>query len=45
MSGDTLSGIAAAQGVTGGWEALFAANGDVIANADLIYPGQVIRLA
>ncbi len=44
VSGDTLSGIAAAQNVTGGWEALFAANSDVISNADLIYPGQVLRL-
>jgi len=44
VSGDTLSEIAAAQGVAGGWEALYAANSDVISNADLIYPGQVIRL-
>src|SRR6478752_4524193 len=44
VSGDTLSGIAAANGVTGGWEALFSANSDVISNADLIYPGQVLRL-
>ena len=44
VSGDTLSGIAAANGVTGGWEALFSANSDVISSADLIYPGQVLRL-
>ena len=44
VSGDTLSEIAAAQGVSGGWEALYASNSDVISNADLIYPGQVIRL-
>jgi len=44
VSGDTLSEIAAAQGVAGGWEALCAANSDIIADADLIYPGQVIRL-
>jgi nucleoid-associated protein YgaU len=44
VSGDTLSEIAAAQGVAGGWEALYAANSDIITNADLIYPGQVIRL-
>ena len=44
VSGDTLSEIAAAQGVAGGWEALYAANSDIISNADLIYPGQVIRL-
>jgi len=44
VSGDTLSEIAAAQSVSGGWEALYAANSDIISNADLIYPGQVIRL-
>jgi nucleoid-associated protein YgaU len=44
VSGDTLSEIAAAQGVAGGWEALYAANSDIISDADLIYPGQVIRL-
>ncbi|GAA2002458.1 transglycosylase family protein [Nakamurella flavida] len=44
VSGDTLSKIATAQGVSGGWEAVFAANQDIISNADLIYPGQVIRL-
>ena len=44
VSGDTLSEIAAANNVTGGWEALYAANSDIITNADLIYPGQVIRL-
>ena len=44
VSGDTLSGIAAANGVTGGWEALYSANSDIISNADLIYPGQVLRL-
>ncbi|HYN71288.1 MAG TPA: transglycosylase family protein [Nakamurella sp.] len=44
VSGDTLSEIAAAQGVSGGWEALYAANSDIISDADLIYPGQVIRL-
>ena len=26
------------------WEALFEANREVIQNADLIYPGQVIRV-
>jgi LysM repeat protein len=44
VSGDTLYQIASAQGVTGGWEALYQANSDVISNADLIYPGQVLRL-
>jgi len=44
QSGDTLSKIAAANGVAGGWEALYAANSDVISDANLIYPGQVLRL-
>ena len=43
-SGDTLSKIATANGVAGGWQALFQANSDVVADADLIYPGQVLRL-
>ncbi len=44
QSGDTLFKIASANGIAGGWEALYAANSDVIADADLIYPGQVLRL-
>jgi len=44
QSGDTLFKIAAAQGVSGGWEALAAANSDIISNPDLIFPGQQIRL-
>lgn len=44
QSGDTLFKIAAAQGVSGGWEALAAANSDIIPDPDLIYPGQQIRL-
>jgi len=43
-SGDTLSKIAAANGVAGGWEAVYQANADIIPNPDLIYPGQVIRI-
>ena len=39
-SGDTLSGIAAANGTD--WATLQRING--IANASLIYPGQVIKL-
>ncbi len=44
VSGDTLSKIAIANGVDGGWQALFQANSDVVSDADLIYPGQVLRL-
>jgi LysM repeat protein len=43
-SGDTLSELAVAHDVKGGWEALYAANRGTIANANLIYVGQVIRL-
>jgi len=42
--GDTLSELAAKHQVRGGWKALYAANRGTIANANLIYVGQVIRL-
>ena len=44
VSGDTLSKIATANGVAGGWQALFQANSDIVSDADLIFPGQVLRL-
>ncbi|MFE6223359.1 transglycosylase family protein [Streptomyces sp. NPDC057854] len=44
VAGDTLSKIAAAQGVEGGWAELFELNKDVVENADLIYPGQQLHL-
>jgi resuscitation-promoting factor RpfA len=43
-SGDTLYKIAAANGVAGGWEAVYRANADIIPDPDLIFPGQVIRI-
>ena len=43
-SGDTLSKLAQKHGVDGGWKALYAANRGTVANANLIYVGQVIRL-
>jgi nucleoid-associated protein YgaU len=43
-SGDTLSKIAAANGVAGGWEAVFQANADIVPDPDLIFPGQVLRI-
>jgi len=43
-SGDTLAKIATAQGVTGGYQAIFALNQAVIENVNLIYPGQTLRL-
>ena len=43
--GDTLSGIAAALAVRGGWPALYAANRDVIGpDPDIIQPGTVLAL-
>ncbi|WP_418957448.1 transglycosylase family protein [Streptomyces tritici] len=44
VAGDTLSKIAAAQKVKGGWEKLFELNKDVVEDADLIYPGQQLHL-
>lgn len=43
-AGDTLSAIAQQLGVTGGWESLADANASVIANPNLIFPGQVLQL-
>ncbi len=43
-SGDTLSRIAAAQDVSGGWPALHRANDDRISNPNVIRVGQVLRL-
>ncbi|MFC8505851.1 transglycosylase family protein [Streptomyces sp. NPDC057411] len=44
VAGDTLSKIAQAHGVKGGWAKLFELNKDVVDNADLIYPGQQLHL-
>ncbi|MFF8510834.1 transglycosylase family protein [Streptomyces sp. NPDC015492] len=43
-TGDTLSKIAQAHGVKGGWAELFKLNKDVVEDADLIYPGQQLHL-
>jgi nucleoid-associated protein YgaU len=42
--GDTLSGIAAAHGVAGGWQKLFELNKDIVKDANLIFPGQHLKL-
>jgi len=42
--GDSLSKIAAAQHVKGGWKALFNANRDTVRNPNLIYTGNHLRL-
>lgn len=44
-AGDTLSSIAAAHNVAGGWKALFALNAGALGSANVIHPGQVLRLA
>lgn len=44
-SGDSLSGIASAQRVRGGWQGLYAANRTVVGDdPDLIFPGQRLSL-
>jgi hypothetical protein len=43
-SGDTLSRIADAHNVSGGWRTLAELNQGEISNPDLIYPGQSIKL-
>ncbi len=42
--GDTLSGIARTHHVAGGWHRLFDLNKGVVKHADLIFPGQKLRL-
>ncbi|GAA2590124.1 MULTISPECIES: LysM peptidoglycan-binding domain-containing protein [Streptomyces] len=44
VKGDTLSSIAAEHDVKGGWAKLFKLNGDIVDDADLIYPGQQLHL-
>ncbi|MEU8522127.1 transglycosylase family protein [Streptomyces sp. NBC_01216] len=44
VAGDSLSKIAAAHDVKGGWAKLFELNKDVVQDADLIYPGQQLHL-
>ncbi|MER6531285.1 transglycosylase family protein [Streptomyces sp. NPDC001508] len=44
VKGDTLSSIAERHGVKGGWQKLFRLNQDIVENADLIYPGQLLHL-
>lgn len=43
--GETLSSIAAANNVSGGWPKLYAANRSLIKNANILRPGQVLTLA
>ena len=43
-AGDSLSLIASKLGVAGGYQAIAAANTDIIYNVDLIFPGQVLNI-
>ncbi|MFE3516831.1 transglycosylase family protein [Streptomyces sp. NPDC059166] len=43
-AGDTLSKIADAKKVKGGWKKLFKLNDDIVEKADLIFPGQQLHL-
>ena len=44
QAGDTLGRIASEQGVSGGWQALYAANDDQLSSPDRIAVGQVLQL-
>ena len=44
VPGDSLSLIASRLGVAGGYQAIAAANTDIIYNVDLIFPGQVLTI-
>jgi resuscitation-promoting factor RpfA len=44
QAGDTISKLAKAHGVQGGWEALFAANSGTVSNPNLIFVGQTLNL-
>ena len=44
QSGDTLSKIAQAKGIDGGWRALYKANQDVVDDPTLIYVGEQLQL-
>ncbi|MFJ8162952.1 transglycosylase family protein [Streptomyces sp. NPDC096136] len=45
QEGDTLGTIADANGVKGGWQKLFDLNKDTVKDADLIFPGQKLKLS
>ncbi|MFC5995415.1 transglycosylase family protein [Pseudonocardia hispaniensis] len=43
-AGDTLSGIAAAHNIAGGWQALLAKNAALVNDPHRIFPGQLLAL-
>lgn len=44
VAGDSLSAIAQNLGIESGWEALYAANADIVADPNLIFVGQVLNI-
>ncbi|TQK45025.1 LysM domain-containing protein [Streptomyces sp. SLBN-118] len=44
-AGDTLGKIAKAEKVKGGWKKLFDLNKNIISDADVIFPGQLLHLS
>lgn len=44
VPGDTLSSIAAAHNISGGWVQLFTMNHALISNPDMINPGEIIKV-
>ncbi|MET9698299.1 transglycosylase family protein [Streptomyces sp. NPDC006529] len=44
-AGDTLGTIAQANAVKGGWQHVFELNKDIVQDADLIFPGQKLKLS
>jgi LysM repeat protein len=45
VKGDSLSAIAEAHDVKGGWQKLFQLNKDIVDDADFIFPGQQLHLS
>jgi len=45
VKGDTLSEIAEKENVKGGWAKLYKLNGDIVDDADFIFPGQQLHLS
>ena len=44
-AGDSLGSIAATHNVPGGWKALYALNSGTVDSANVIHPGQVLRMS
>jgi resuscitation-promoting factor RpfA len=45
VAGDSLGSIATAHNVAGGWKALYALNSGTVGSANMIHPGQVLRMS